>query len=86
VPLADVAAPSADQAVIDLDEALSRLAVEDPLAAEVIGLHHFAGLNYEQVADTLQITVYQARQKWTYARAWLKAALQDGGRGVGCDS
>jgi hypothetical protein len=39
-------------------------------------MHHFAGLNHEVVAQTLGITVYQARQKWTYARAWLLAALK----------
>jgi RNA polymerase sigma factor (TIGR02999 family) len=77
VPLAELAAPELDEALIDLDAALTQLATEDPVAAHIVSLHHFAGLSHEQVADTLQMTVYLARQKWTYARAWLKAALQD---------
>jgi hypothetical protein len=38
-------------------------------------LRRFTGLGHKQVADALGITVYQARQKWTYARAWLRDAL-----------
>jgi DNA-directed RNA polymerase specialized sigma24 family protein len=60
-----------------LDEALTRLAVEDSEAAQVVELHHFAGLSHEFVAGTLGITVYQARQKWTYARAWLQSELSE---------
>ena len=71
----DVAAADADDQLLALDEALARLAIKDPLAARVVELHHFAGLAHEQVAATLDVTVYQARQKWTYARAWLKSAL-----------
>ncbi len=75
--LIDAPAPSADDRLLDLDEALARLAEEDPLAARVVELRHFAGLGHEQVAAALQTTVYQARQKWTYARAWLSDALSD---------
>jgi RNA polymerase sigma factor (TIGR02999 family) len=75
VPIEDVATDKADDQILALDEALSRLAGKDPLAARVVELHHFAGLSHEQVAEALEITVYFARQKWTYARAWLKAVL-----------
>jgi RNA polymerase sigma factor (TIGR02999 family) len=74
--LADVPAPSADDRLLALDAALARLAEEDPLAARVVELRHFGGLGHEKVAAALQITVYQARQKWTYARAWLSDALE----------
>jgi len=30
---------------------------------------------YGETATALGITVYLARQKWTYARAWLRDAL-----------
>jgi DNA-directed RNA polymerase specialized sigma24 family protein len=58
-----------------LDEALNRLSNEDSLAARVVELRYFAGLGHEAVAETLQISVYLARQKWAYARAWLRQAL-----------
>jgi RNA polymerase sigma factor (TIGR02999 family) len=70
-----VAEPAADEDLLALDEVLTRLAEEDALAARVVELRHFAGLGHEQVAATLGLTVYQARQKWTYARAWLRDAL-----------
>lgn len=77
VELPDVAAPDPDDRLIALDEALTRLAVEDPLAARVVELRQFAGLGHEQVAEALDITIYAARQKWTYARAWLRDALAE---------
>jgi RNA polymerase sigma factor (TIGR02999 family) len=77
VELPDVAALDRDDRLIALDEAITRLAIEDPVAARVVELRQFAGLGHEQVAATLGMTVYAARQKWTYARAWLRNALVD---------
>jgi RNA polymerase sigma factor (TIGR02999 family) len=75
--LADLAAPDADERLLALDEALTRLMRDDPLAARVVELHHFAGLPHDKVAESLDTTVYEVRLKWTYARAWLKVALKD---------
>ena len=75
VELADTAAPSADDRLIALDEAITKLAKEDSVAAKVVELRHFAGLGHDEVASAPRITVYQARQKWTYAQAWLSSAL-----------
>ena len=77
VDLTEAAAPDPDERLLALDEALTRLATEDPLAARVVELRQFAGLGHEQVAATLETTVYVARLKWTYARAWLRDALAD---------
>jgi RNA polymerase sigma factor (TIGR02999 family) len=76
VELVDQPARAADEDLLALDEALGRLAAEDAIAARVVELRHFAGLGHEQVAEVLGITVYQARQKWAYARAWLRTALR----------
>ena len=75
VTLDDVAAPDPDDRLLALDEALTQLAGADPLAARVVEMHHFAGMAHEQVATALNMSVYLARQKWTFARAWLKTAL-----------
>ncbi|MFN7730539.1 MAG: ECF-type sigma factor [Pirellula sp.] len=74
--LLDPAAPEPDQRLIALDDALTRLALEDPLAARVVELRYFARLGHESIAKSLGICVYQARQKWTYARAWLLHDLE----------
>jgi RNA polymerase sigma factor (TIGR02999 family) len=78
VPMAEQVAASPDGDLVALDDALSLLAAEDSLAARVTELRYFAGLGHEDVAATLHITVYQARQKWKYARAWLRDALGNG--------
>jgi RNA polymerase sigma factor (TIGR02999 family) len=75
VELIDAAAPLPDDDLVALDEALTRLAAEDPVAAQVVEIRHFTGLGHQDIADALGITVYLARQKWTYARAWLRNAL-----------
>jgi RNA polymerase sigma factor (TIGR02999 family) len=79
VDLDDHPAPEPDDDLIALDDALTRLAREDPLAAKVVELRQFAGLGHEDVAAALGVTAYLARQKWTYARAWLRDALRPGG-------
>ena len=75
VELADLPQPDDDNRLLALDKALTWLAAEDREAAQVVELHHFAGFSHEVVSQTLGITVYQARQKWTYARAWLLNVL-----------
>jgi RNA polymerase sigma factor (TIGR02999 family) len=77
VDLVDQATIDQDERLLALDEALGRLVSEDPVAARVVELRQFAGLGHAEVAATLGITVYLARQKWTYARAWLRDALAD---------
>ena len=74
--MTDPAEPQTDERLLALDEALSRLAGEDPLAARVVELRHFAALGHEGVAAALGITVYQARQKWAYSRAWLRREMR----------
>jgi RNA polymerase sigma factor (TIGR02999 family) len=73
----DAAAPDADAQLLALDEALTQLAAKDALAARVVELHHFAGLSHDRVAEALGLTTYLVRQKWNYARAWLKRSMAD---------
>jgi RNA polymerase sigma factor (TIGR02999 family) len=75
--LVDPPMPDADEKLLALDDALSRLLREDPIAGRVVELRHFSGLGHEEVATALEITVYQARQKWKYARAWLRNDISD---------
>jgi RNA polymerase sigma factor (TIGR02999 family) len=57
--------------LLALDEALERLAREEPAAADVVKLRYFAGLTIEQTAAALGISVRTANRHWAYARAWL---------------
>jgi RNA polymerase sigma factor (TIGR02999 family) len=67
--------PSDDLAA--LDDALSRLAEQDPVKAEVVKLRFFAGLTMPQIARSLNISLATAERYWTYARLWLYAELND---------
>jgi len=66
-----------DERLLALDAALTRLAFEDPVAAQVVELRHFAGLSIEDAAEALGLSRATAYRHWTYARAWLKDAIED---------
>jgi len=70
---ADVATWQLD--LIALDEALDRLAVQDPRVAEVVKLRFFAGLTRQQTAEILGVSVATADNDWAYAKGWLKAEI-----------
>lgn len=63
--------------VLDVDEALTILAAEDPEAAAVAKLRLFAGLSVDEAAQALSLSRASAYRQWTYARAWLHARLSD---------
>jgi RNA polymerase sigma factor (TIGR02999 family) len=77
---ADMVSRSEPDELLDLDDALSVLAREDPESAQLVKLRLFAGLSVEQAADVLGVSRAGAYQHWTYARAWLNAHLQEEGR------
>ena len=61
--------------VIDLDEAIGRLAAVDAQAAALVKLRLFAGLTVEQAAAALGISRRTAERDWTFARTWLFGQL-----------
>src|SRR4051812_20074485 len=67
----DLAADEASQAILDLDEALGKLAAEEPSVAELVKLRYFAGLTAAQAAEALGISIRTANRDWAYAKAWL---------------
>jgi RNA polymerase sigma factor (TIGR02999 family) len=69
--------PGPSPRLLDLDEALDRLAAIDPRAAEVVKLRFFAGLTVPETAAALGISPRTADNDWAYARAWLVSALED---------
>jgi RNA polymerase sigma factor (TIGR02999 family) len=71
VELADVASPMPDEDLLALDEALTRLAAEDPVRARLVQLRFYTGLSNEEAARALGISTATAKRYWRYARAWL---------------
>ena len=72
---AEPAAPETDDDLLALDEALERLAGNDPIKAELVQLRVFAGLTNEQAAEILGISTSTADRYWAYARAWLRVEI-----------
>jgi RNA polymerase sigma factor (TIGR02999 family) len=73
-----VAAPEPDQDLLALDEALAKLARQDPVKAQLVELRYFAGLTGGQAAEVLGISPTTADRHWAYARAWLRAEVRGG--------
>jgi RNA polymerase sigma factor (TIGR02999 family) len=61
--------------LLAIDEALEKLAVEDPQAAQLVGLRYFAGLSVEEAAQTLDLPRSTAYAHWAYAKASLRVLL-----------
>jgi RNA polymerase sigma factor (TIGR02999 family) len=59
--------------LLELDDALGKLAQQDATAAELTKLRIFAGLTVEQAGTALGLSRTEAYRQWTYARAWLRA-------------
>lgn len=57
--------------ILDLDEAMTQLATEDPAKAELVRLRFYAGLTLEQAGQVLGLSPATADRHWAYARAWL---------------
>lgn len=75
VRIDDVDAPTPTDArdidLLDLDGALLRLALHDELAARIVEMRFFAGMEVEAIAGVLGITDRTVRRHWVYAKAWL---------------
>ena len=66
----------ATEEILAVHDAVDRLAVEDPLAAQVVKLRYFVGMSHVEIATALEIAPRSVDRHWAYARAWLKSALK----------
>ena len=70
------ATPEPREDLIALDDALGRLAADDPLKAELVKLRFFAGMTLPEAAAALGLSERTAGRHWAYARAWLRRAVE----------
>jgi RNA polymerase sigma factor (TIGR02999 family) len=68
-------AAASDTDLVELDDALARLADTNPQAAELVKLKFFAGLTLREAATALGLPARSADRLWAFARAWLIDAL-----------
>ena len=67
--------------ILDVDQALQKLAQENPPVAKLVKLRYFAGLTLEEAAAALSVSVRTAQRHWVYAKAWLMEELRGYSRG-----
>jgi RNA polymerase sigma factor (TIGR02999 family) len=74
----DVAVPPPPEDLIALDEALEKLEVVKPTAAQLVRLRFFCGLTNAEAAGALEIPPRSADRLWDYARFWLLREIRRG--------
>jgi len=74
---AALVSPEESKEVVDLHEALERLATLDSRKAQVVELKYFGGLNYDEIAEVLKISRITVRRDWEFAKVWLYTELHD---------
>jgi len=71
--------PEQTTEILDLNEALERLAMLDSRKAQVVELKYFGGLNYDEMAEVLKISRVTVRRDWEFAKVWLYTELHGAG-------
>ena len=74
---AALVSPQESKEIVDLHEALERLATLDSRKAQVVELKYFGGLNYDEMADVLKISRVTVRRDWEFAKVWLYTELHN---------
>jgi RNA polymerase sigma-70 factor (ECF subfamily) len=72
-PIAD-----SDPEMLDLDEALKRLAAMDERQSGIVELRFFGGMTVEEVSHVLEVSKTTVETEWRMARAWLRRELTSG--------
>ena len=77
---AAIVSPEQSKEIVDLHEALERLATLDSRKAQVVELKYFGGLNHDEIAEVLKISPVTVRRDWEFAKAWLYTELHNARR------
>ena len=81
VPLDEmIAAPNAPfEEILTVHDALDKLEAANKRQAQVAELKYFGGLEYEEIASHLNVSVVTVQRDWTFSKAWLYSELQSSG-------
>jgi len=72
-----IAAPEDDDKLLQIHDALDRLAAEDKVRAEVVKLRFFVGLTDREVAEVLGLSERTVERHWAYAKSWLFRTIRE---------
>ena len=68
---AAILSPEQSKEIVDLHEALERLATLNSRKARVVELKYFGGLNHDEIAEVMKISTVTVRRDWVFAKTWL---------------
>ena len=71
----DLATQATPDQLLAVNDALAKLAREDPVAARLVELRYFAGLTVDEAGQALGVSTATAYRHWKYARVWLHSEL-----------
>jgi RNA polymerase sigma factor (TIGR02999 family) len=66
-----VGGEAGDEALVDLDRALEKLAATAPDKARIVTMRYFAGLTVDEIAEVEGVSRSTVERAWRFARAWL---------------
>ncbi len=69
--------PEQTTEILDVHEALERLATLDSRKAHVVELKYFGGLKHDEIAEVLKVSTVTVRRDWVFAKAWLYSELHN---------
>ena len=72
---AAILSPEQSNEIVDVHEALEKLATLNSRKARVVELKYFGGLNYDEIAEVMKISTITVRRDWVFAKAWLHNEL-----------
>ncbi len=67
-----------DEKVLAVNEALEELQAEDPVQAQIVKMKFFMGMQYSEIAASLDISEKSVQRHWAYAKAWLFQRIRSG--------
>lgn len=74
----EFASATHDEQLLEVNEALDKLAAQNKLEAELVNLRYFVGMTLEEAAEVLGVSARTADNYWAHARAWLFRELKSG--------
>jgi RNA polymerase sigma factor (TIGR02999 family) len=77
-----ISAKTPGEDLVAIDEAIKKLAEQNPVVAEVVTLRYFGGLTLEKIAEIKGLSGRTVRRYWRYARLWLFREMSDPGDSI----
>jgi len=72
----NLATEDSDETLLAMSDALDALARESPQKAEIVRLRYFIGLENQEIARALGISLSTVERSWAFARCWLHRELK----------